>query len=106
MRRLVAYPIVFLILYIVPTVNRIYDLINDDDSFILYFIHGLSATSLGFANCIIYGILTAYILTLWRGVFASIGCTCCGTVEHVNENSMDTETISEQSQSFTSDSDV
>jgi len=54
-RKIIVYPIIFLVLYIFPTINRIYDWLNEDDSFVLYLLHAASSPLLGFVNSICYG---------------------------------------------------
>jgi len=54
-KKIIVYPIIFVALYIFPTINRIYDWLNEYDSFILYLLHGASSASIGFVNSIAYG---------------------------------------------------
>jgi len=54
-RTLLAYPLIFLGLYIFPTINRIQDWVDPDyDIFILWLLHSITAPALGFANSIAY----------------------------------------------------
>jgi len=55
LRRLKAYPILFLLMYIFPIISRIYDASNPINSFFLFFMQSLTAPSIGFVNCIAYG---------------------------------------------------
>lgn len=54
--RLRAYPIIFMVLYILPTINRVYNWISNDDIFILYLGQVLTAPLLGFVNSLAYGL--------------------------------------------------
>ena len=56
--RLRAYPIIFVILYIPATINRIYNWASSDDIFFLYVLQVLTAPSVGFVNSIAYGMDT------------------------------------------------
>jgi len=54
-KRIIAYPIIFVIIYFFPTVNRIYDWLHEDDSFALYVLHGMTSPLLGFVSALYYG---------------------------------------------------
>lgn len=56
--RLRAYPIIFVILYIPATVNRIYNWASNDDIFFLFILQVLTAPAVGFVNSIAYGMDT------------------------------------------------
>lgn len=56
--RLRAYPIIFVILYIPATVNRVYNWMSNDDIFFLYLLQVLTAPAVGFVNSIAYGMDT------------------------------------------------
>lgn len=54
--RLRLYPIIFMVLYIAPTINRIYNWISNDDIFVLYLGQVMTAPLLGFVNSLAYGL--------------------------------------------------
>lgn len=45
-----------MVLYICPTINRIYNWISNDDIFFLYLLQVLTAPLLGFVNSLVYGL--------------------------------------------------
>jgi hypothetical protein len=45
-----------MVLYILPTINRVYNWISNDDIFILYLGQVLTAPLLGFVNSLAYGL--------------------------------------------------
>jgi hypothetical protein len=53
--RLRIYPIIFVILYIPATINRVYNWASQDDIFFLYLLQVLTAPAVGFVNSIAYG---------------------------------------------------
>lgn len=56
--RLRAYPIIFVILYIPATINRVYGWISNNDIFALFLLHSLTSPAVGFVNSIAYGMDT------------------------------------------------
>jgi len=54
--RLFLYPIIFLLLYIMPTVNRIQNWVSTTDILALYILQALTAPLLGFCNSLVYGL--------------------------------------------------
>jgi hypothetical protein len=55
-KRLRAYPIIFVVLYIPATINRVYNWVSQDESFFLFALQALTAPSVGFVNSIAYGL--------------------------------------------------
>ena len=56
--RLRWYPIIFVVLYIPATINRVYNWLSQDDIFLLFLFQVLTAPSVGFVNSIAYGLDT------------------------------------------------
>ena len=56
MARLRAYPIIFVVLYIPATINRIYNWASQDDIFALFILQALTAPAVGFVNSLAYGL--------------------------------------------------
>jgi len=54
--RLRAYPIIFVVLYIPATINRVYNWASQDDIFVLFLLQALTAPAVGFVNSIAYGL--------------------------------------------------
>eukprot|EP01127_Copromyxa_protea_P022389 TRINITY_DN7_c0_g1_i9.p1 TRINITY_DN7_c0_g1~~TRINITY_DN7_c0_g1_i9.p1 ORF type:complete len:304 (-),score=42.40 TRINITY_DN7_c0_g1_i9:164-1075(-) len=74
--RLKIYPIVFVVCFIFPTINRIYDVAAPTDSFVLYLLAAASASVLGFINAIVYG-FDVDMRRLWKSFLYNRGC-CMG----------------------------
>ncbi|XP_064615621.1 uncharacterized protein LOC135479655 [Liolophura sinensis] len=56
-RPLIFYPFVYLIVYLIPTVNRIHNALNPSDPiYELVLIAGICAAAIGLANSLIYGL--------------------------------------------------
>jgi len=49
------YPIIFFVCYLFPTINRIYEAATSTESFALFVLHSLTASSVGLVNSIAYG---------------------------------------------------
>jgi len=92
--RLRAYPIIFFVLYLFPTINRINDAVSSIDSFPLYVLQVITAPSIGLVNAIAYG-LDNDIKHLWFRIFASVTSTNVERIEEIevsdDEISFDTE---------------
>jgi len=69
--RLRAYPIIFFVLYLFPTVNRIYEAVSPTDSFPLYVLQCISAPSIGLVNAFAYG-FDNDIRNMWSGILKRI----------------------------------
>eukprot|EP01130_Rhizamoeba_saxonica_P018015 TRINITY_DN8906_c0_g1_i2.p1 TRINITY_DN8906_c0_g1~~TRINITY_DN8906_c0_g1_i2.p1 ORF type:complete len:246 (-),score=39.78 TRINITY_DN8906_c0_g1_i2:35-772(-) len=54
-RKLFAYPLVFLILWIFPTINHLYDVVDENEIFFLHLMQALTEPLVGFINAIVYG---------------------------------------------------
>eukprot|EP01130_Rhizamoeba_saxonica_P009668 TRINITY_DN3941_c0_g1_i2.p1 TRINITY_DN3941_c0_g1~~TRINITY_DN3941_c0_g1_i2.p1 ORF type:complete len:243 (-),score=32.25 TRINITY_DN3941_c0_g1_i2:590-1318(-) len=75
LNRLKLYPIIFLLLYIFPIINRIYDWSSDgDQSFFLFLMQALTAPLLGFANGIVYVGLDPEMRRSWKNFLFTHGC--------------------------------
>jgi len=70
--RLRAYPVIFFILYLFPTINRIHDAVSNNDSFPLYVLQVITAPSIGFVNALAYG--DNDIRQMWVGLFKDLFC--------------------------------
>jgi hypothetical protein len=81
--RLRAYPIIFFVLYLFPTINRIYEAVSSSDSFPLYVLQVITAPSIGFVNAIAYG--DNEIRSMWAGIFRNCFCP----PKNVNEVEME-----------------
>ncbi|KAH3765518.1 slime mold cyclic amp receptor protein [Pelomyxa schiedti] len=77
MQQLAIYPVVFVLVWIFPMVNRIQNWISDNDVFILYLLQVCTAPLLGFFNSIFY----AYDLSLFSKLRNTLRhhrvCECC-----------------------------
>jgi len=65
--RLRIYPIVFVLCYIFPTINRIYDVAAESDSYFLYMTAAITASIQGFVNAIVYG-FDVDMRRLWKNL--------------------------------------
>jgi len=92
--RLRAYPIIFFVLYLFPTINRINDAVSSVDSFPLYVLQAITAPSIGLVNAIAYG-FDSDIKQLWLRIFASLTSNEVERIDEIeasdDEISFDTE---------------
>jgi hypothetical protein len=70
--RLRAYPVIFFVLYLFPTINRIHDAVSNNDSFPLYVLQVITAPSIGFVNALAYG--DNDIRQMWVELFKNLFC--------------------------------
>eukprot|EP01095_Lingulamoeba_sp_RSL-Kostka_P000519 TRINITY_DN10801_c1_g2_i1.p1 TRINITY_DN10801_c1_g2~~TRINITY_DN10801_c1_g2_i1.p1 ORF type:complete len:189 (+),score=19.67 TRINITY_DN10801_c1_g2_i1:119-685(+) len=75
LRRLIAYPIIFVLVWTPPLINRIYNWSTDDDHFILLLLQTITAPSQGFLNAIAYG-FDDELRSKYRLLFSTY-CSCC-----------------------------
>jgi len=71
--RLISYPAIFVCCWIFPIINRIYDAVMWDDSFFLYFMHGLSEPLFGLLNAVAYGLIDPEMRRVWYILFQKWG---------------------------------
>lgn len=81
--RLRYYPIIFVVMYIPATINRVYNWISDDDIYVLFILQALTAPAVGFVNALAYG-LDRDVRNVLANVFIRRGmCSyCLGDVLH------------------------
>eukprot|EP01121_Diplochlamys_sp_Union-15-3_P005252 TRINITY_DN1557_c0_g1_i4.p1 TRINITY_DN1557_c0_g1~~TRINITY_DN1557_c0_g1_i4.p1 ORF type:complete len:346 (-),score=28.98 TRINITY_DN1557_c0_g1_i4:34-1071(-) len=58
LRKLKAYPLVFLLVWILPTINRIFNWVAQDVAFVLLLLSVLTSPLEGFLNALVYGLHT------------------------------------------------
>jgi len=86
MVRLRAYPILFLLSYFFPIINRIYDSFSSVDSYFLYVMQSITAPVLGFVVAIAYG-LDEEMQREWKSIFERLGfCTSVVVVNPTTNN--------------------
>lgn len=59
------YPIIFFVCYLFPTINRLYEAATSSESFALFVLHSLTASSVGLVNSIAYG-FDEKVRDLWQ----------------------------------------
>jgi len=80
MRRQCLFPVVLIVCWIVPTINRIHDLVSDDPTLWLAATALATSNLTGLLNAIVYG----FIQTAWRDEMKRC---CCGVDEEEDSQS-------------------
>jgi len=97
--RLKLYPIVFVILWIFPIINRIHNWVSHDEVFILFLMHVLTAPLAGFVNSIVYG-LDPPMRERYAALLASKGlCVGCLGTQQSQQVAVDGEQIEDDDDS-------
>jgi len=91
MNRLKLYPIIFVVLYIFPLINRLYDVASTTDSFFLYVMQSITSPLYGFVVAIAYG-LDKEIRNHWLNLFKT--CLPCFVGKEKQDIEIDTSSDS------------
>jgi len=92
LNKLKAYPIIFLCMWIFPTINRIQNWIENTDIFALVLLQVLTAPLIGFVNSVVYG-WTLEIRSRYRAMLSQTWCCkkCIKPKPMAKENSSEEE---------------
>jgi len=87
--RLVAYPIIFFVLWVFPSINRIYGWASGgNEVFWLFILQSITAPSQGFCNALAYG-LDSELRHRYKKLIMK-KCCCCSTADMETGTSMET----------------
>lgn len=86
-RRCAMYPMVLVICWTFPSINRVNQIFNPDADVIwLNFMHALMAGMTGFFNAVAYGISENSVLQHVKVRLGEMGCPCCEVGEDAAEH--------------------